>query len=99
MWRVWWIVQSTASETGNKKIWSYKITNIDSIKQTYSGSKPPPYGISGEMFVGRGLAPAVYCEYIFTAPFSHHLPCEPPMDSRVILINSCMALVQYLPFL
>ena len=26
------------------------------------GSKPPPYGISGEMFVGRGLAPAEKCD-------------------------------------
>ena len=44
------------------------------IKQIYGESKPSPYGISGEIFVGRGLAPAacieLLCEF-FTAPIMH----------------------------
>ena len=48
------------------------------------GSKPPPYGISGEIFVGRGLAPAgnFVCLYeLFYSP--HFMECY-----RIVLSNA-----------
>ena len=35
-------------------------------KKAYGGSKPPPYSVFSEIFVGRGLAPAVCYEYFYS---------------------------------